>query len=69
MKIEYLHASRYGNGVMVAEEFSKQMMARSVTVNVHHITAVSPKELPPADLYLFSSRGAWASPSAACAGS
>jgi hypothetical protein len=25
MKIEYLHASKYGNGAMVAEEFSKQM--------------------------------------------
>ena len=57
MKIEYLHASKYGNGAVVAEEFSKQMMARSVTVNVHHITAMSPKELPPADLYLFSSPG------------
>ena len=62
MKIEYLHASRYGNGVMVAEEFSKQMMARSVTVNVHHITAMSPKELPPADLYLFSSPGRMGKP-------
>ena len=62
MKIEYLHASKYGNGVMVAEEFSKQMMARSVTVNVHHITAMSPKELPPADLYLFSSPGRMGKP-------
>jgi menaquinone-dependent protoporphyrinogen IX oxidase len=62
MKIEYLHASKYGNGVMVAEEFSKQMMARSVTVNVHHITAMSPKELPPTDLYLFSSPGRMGKP-------
>ena len=62
MKIEYLHASKYGNGVMVAEEFSKQMMARSVTVNVHHITAMSPTELPPADLYLFSSPGRMGKP-------
>jgi hypothetical protein len=29
MKIEYLHASKYGNGAMVAEEFSKQMAASS----------------------------------------
>jgi menaquinone-dependent protoporphyrinogen IX oxidase len=57
MKIEYLHASKYGNGAMVADEFSKQMAAKGVTVNVHHITAVSPLELPPADLYLFSSPG------------
>ena len=40
MKIEYLHASKYGNGAMVAEEFTKQMAARAVTVDVHHISAV-----------------------------
>jgi menaquinone-dependent protoporphyrinogen IX oxidase len=57
MKIEYLHASKFGNGAMVAEEFSKQMAARAVTVDIHHISAVSPQELPPADLYLFSSPG------------
>jgi flavodoxin len=57
MKIEYLHASKYGNGAMVAEEFSKQMAAKGVTVDVHHIREAKPKELPPADLYLFSSPG------------
>jgi menaquinone-dependent protoporphyrinogen IX oxidase len=45
MKIEYLHASKYGNGAMAADEFSKQMAAKGVTVDVHHITAVSPMEL------------------------
>ncbi len=39
MKIEYLHASKYGNGAMVAEEFKKQMVAKGVTVSVHHIAA------------------------------
>ena len=62
MKIEYLHASKYGNGAMVAEEFSKQMAVKGVTVNVHHITAVSPKRLAPADLYLFSSPGRMGKP-------
>ena len=62
MKIEYLHASKYGNGAKVAEEFSKQMVAKGVTVNVHHITAVRPDELPPADLYLFSSPGRMGKP-------
>jgi hypothetical protein len=57
MRIEYFHASKFGNGVMVAEEFRKGMAARGVTVNVHHIREASPKELPPADLYLFSSPG------------
>ncbi|MGE5289417.1 MAG: hypothetical protein ACM3ML_19895 [Micromonosporaceae bacterium] len=62
MKIEYFHASKYGNGVMVAEEFSKQMAAQGVTVNVHHIREASPKQLPPADLYLFSSPGRFGKP-------
>jgi multimeric flavodoxin WrbA len=62
MKIEYLHASKYGNGVMVAEEFSQQMAARGVNVDVHHIREVRPNELPPADLYLFSSPGRFGKP-------
>ena len=33
------------------------MAARKVTVNVHSIRDARPKELPPADLYLFSSPG------------
>ncbi len=57
MTIEYFHASKYGNGAMVAEEFKKHMAAREVTVNVHHIRDVRPKEMPHADLYVFSSPG------------
>ncbi len=57
MKIEYFHASKYGNGARVAEEFQRQMAAKGVTVNVHHIRDVRPREMPPADLYLFSSPG------------
>jgi len=57
MKIEYFHASKYGNGAMVAEEFKKLMAAKGVTVNVHHIRDARPKELMPADLYVFSSPG------------
>jgi menaquinone-dependent protoporphyrinogen IX oxidase len=62
MKIEYLHASKYGNGAMVAEEFSKQMAAKGITVGVHHIREAKPAELPPADLYLFSSPGRFGKP-------
>ena len=57
MKIEYFHASKFGNGAKVAEEFKQQMAAKGVTVTVHHIREVRPKEPPPADLYLFSSPG------------
>ena len=47
---------------MVAEKFSKQMAARGVTVEVHHIREAKPKELPPADLYLFSSPARYGKP-------
>ena len=62
MKIEYLHASTYGNGALVAEEFSEQMAARGVTVEVHHIRKAKPKQLAPADLYLFSSPARFGKP-------
>jgi menaquinone-dependent protoporphyrinogen IX oxidase len=62
MKIEYLHASKYGNGAMVAQEFSDQMAAKGITVDVHHIREARPKELPGADLYLFSSPGRFGKP-------
>ena len=57
MKIEYYHASKYGNGVIVAEEFKKLMTIKGSTVNIHHIRDVRPKALAPADLYVFSSPG------------
>ena len=57
MRIEYFHASKYGNGATVAEEFKKQMAARGVAVNVRHVREARPKEVPPAELYLFSSPG------------
>lgn len=57
MRIEYVHASKYGNGAQVAQEFKHQMEARGAAVTVHHIRDVRPQELPPADLYLFSSPG------------
>ncbi len=62
MKIAYFHASKYGNGIKVAEEFKKQMASRGVTVDVRHIRDASPKEMPPADLYVFSSPGRMGKP-------
>ena len=62
MRIEYLHASKYGNGAMVAEEFDKQMAAKGVTVDVQHIREARPDRLPTADLYLFSSPGRMGKP-------
>ena len=62
MKIEYLHASKYGNGVMVAEEFKKVMAERGVDVDIHHIREVSPAQVAPAELYVFSSPGRFGKP-------
>jgi multimeric flavodoxin WrbA len=57
MKIEYVHASKYGNGAKVAEEFKRLMAAKGIDVDVRHVRDAKPKEMPPADLYLFSSPG------------
>ena len=62
MKIEYVHASKYGNGATVAAWFKNDMATRGVEVTVHHIHDVDPKALPPADLYLFSSPGRFGKP-------
>jgi flavodoxin len=55
MKIAIYHASKYGNGAQVADEFRKLMTTRGHAVDVHSIDEVKPKELPPADLYVFGS--------------
>ncbi len=62
MTIEYLHASKFGNGALVAAEFKKLMDAKGVSVEVHHIREVRPTELAPADLYVFSSPGRMGKP-------
>jgi flavodoxin len=62
VKIEYFHASKYGNGAMVAEEFKKQMGTQGITVNINHIREARPREMPSADLYLFSSPGRMGKP-------
>lgn len=57
MKIAYLHASKFGNGAAVAEEFQRQAGAASATVTIHHIREVDPRRPPTAELYVFSSPG------------
>jgi hypothetical protein len=57
LKIEYYQASKYGNGKQVGEEFKKIMAGKGVTVNVHHVREAWPKNLPIADVYVFSSPG------------
>ena len=62
MIIEYYHASKYGNGVRVAEEFKKVMALKGVTVNIHHVKKTKPDEIPIADLYVLSSPGRFGKP-------
>jgi menaquinone-dependent protoporphyrinogen IX oxidase len=62
MKVQYLHASHFGNGAAVADEFRDRMAADGITVEVHHIRDARPDQLPDADLYLFSSPGRMGKP-------
>lgn len=64
MNIAYYHASKYGNGARVAEEFRTIMAARGVTVSIAHIRDANPAKLPAADLYVFSSPGRMGKPKA-----
>ena len=57
MKIEYVHASKFGNGAAVAEEFKKQMGDQGVNVDIHHVRELKRTAVAPADLYVFSSPG------------
>jgi len=62
LNIEYFHASKYGNGAKIAEEFKRQMESKGVTVNVHHVKKSKPQEIPQSDLYIFSSPGRFGKP-------
>ncbi len=57
MTIQYLHASKFGNGAAVAAEFKRQMAVKGIAVEVQHIRDAAPDALAPADLYVFSSPG------------
>ena len=62
MKIEYYHASVYGNGAMIAEEFKKQLDEMGTIVNIHKVRDERSNNMPVADLYLFSSPGRFGKP-------
>ena len=57
MNIAYFHASEFGNGARVAEEFQRIMATKGMAVTVRHIRDADPEAMPPADLYVFSSPG------------
>jgi hypothetical protein len=62
MNIAYYHASKFGNGAMVAEEFKRIMVTRDVYVTVQHVKNADPRHLIAADLYVFSSPGRMGKP-------
>jgi hypothetical protein len=62
MKFEDPHASTYGSGAKVAAALRARAASMGITVDVHHIGAANPRELAPADLYVFSSPGRMGKP-------
>ncbi len=53
MRIEIYHASKFGNGAKIAEELRRVLALKGNEVDVHHIDDANPKELPPANIYVF----------------
>lgn len=53
--IEIFHASKFGNGEMVAQELKRTLEAKGHQASVHHINDVRAKDVPPAELYIFGS--------------
>ena len=62
MRIEYVHASKFGNGATVAGAFAEEMARRGSEVAVHHVADMDPRAVAPADLYVFSSPGRMGKP-------
>ncbi len=62
MNIAYFHASEFGNGARVADEFKRIMATRNTTVEVLHIREARADTMPRADLYVFSSPGRYGKP-------
>ena len=43
MKVVYVHASKYGNGARVADEFRSRMANHDIAVETHHVEEVEPE--------------------------
>jgi menaquinone-dependent protoporphyrinogen IX oxidase len=62
VRVQYVHASKFGNGARVAEHFARDMAARGVDVAVDHVRDVDPAQMGDANMYLFSSPGRMGKP-------
>ncbi len=57
MKIEYFHASKFGNGARVAAAFKERMGVNGTRVEIHDVRDMKRETVAPADLYVFSAPG------------
>lgn len=55
MRIELFHASKFGNGALVAEELRRLLEMEGHQVDVRHVKQAKAREVPPAELYIFGS--------------
>ena len=55
MDIRIIYDSKYGNGKTAAEYLQQTLEKEGHTASVHPVRQVKPAELPPAELYVFTS--------------
>ena len=55
MKIKIIYESPFGNGKRVIDELTRILKSKDQDVESFAVNETSPKEIPPADLYIFSS--------------
>jgi flavodoxin len=53
VKVEIYHASKYGNGEKVVAYLQGLLVAKGHQAEFRHVRDAKPKEMPPADLYVF----------------
>jgi len=53
MKVEIYHASKYGNGEKVVAYLQGLLNAKGHQAVFRHVRDANPKDMPPADLYIF----------------
>jgi multimeric flavodoxin WrbA len=53
MKVEMFHASKYGNGEKVVAYLQGLLVLKGHQADFRHVRDAKPKDVPPADLYVF----------------
>ncbi|KAF5046900.1 hypothetical protein DSECCO2_465970 [anaerobic digester metagenome] len=53
MKVEIYHASKYGNGEKVVAYLQGLLVAKGHQAEYRHVRDATPRDMPPADLYVF----------------